>query len=119
MAGLNNRLNTTSTGPDELWEWLDIFLRKTGKTILNTLAAWWEFTAAWFSKFLEKYWNQDPNVITSRQSLVQHHLNQGKNRMKNAKEWVIDAGKWARKAAKWAGKIVVQVGSHVIDWLKK
>ena len=119
MPGLKNRLNTASTGPDELGEWLGIFIKKTGKTILNTLAAWWQFTAAWFSKFLEKYWDKDPSVVASRKSLVQHHLDQGKNRMKNAKAWAVDAGKWAWKAVKWAWKTASHVGSHIIDWLKK
>lgn len=119
MAGLNSKLNTASTGPNELWEWLGIFIKKTGKTILNTLAAWWQFTAAWFSKFLEKYWNQDPSVVANRQSLVQHHLDQWKQRIKKAWTWAVDAGKWVWKAAKWAGKTVAHIGSHVIDWLKK
>ena len=86
--------------PEQLWYWVQGFLKWTWDAVWNTLASVVELAEAWATKAAQLVWNKW--MKETRWKLVNHHLTQSKNTILrawvgtlNAFTWIIDTTTWA------------------------
>lgn len=103
----------------EFWSWTSSMLRWISDAILNCLAAWWEWVMSWVSKLSEKLWSKDPEVVSNKQQLTVHHVNQMKKSLNRAKHGVLKVGKWVYHTTVWAIKTVLASWKDTINWLRE
>ena len=107
------------TWPEEFWKWTSDMLKWVLDSLFNTLAAWWELVMSWVSKLSEKFWSEDSEVVSSRKTITNHHLNQTKKSLNNVKDKVLDVCKWWFKATKWALRTVLLSWEDTIKSLRE
>lgn len=110
------------TWPEELWSWVHSIVKWTSNTILNTVAAGTEFVRAWTSKIAQITWSKNPEIRKSREKIVRHHLNQGKNASAEILYWGLEFLSWTIHTTRWAVRTILDgvydSWKETITWLR-